>query len=329
MTKILFKYNEIESIINISSNLQMKEIFNDFSKQNNLSINDLSFLYKGKEIKEELYFNDFQFNSNGNEIEILVLEKNNYISAKYRINRTNEYILILGFAFVEKNKLHCKIIHEDKELNLIEKINTEEKNDKNILEIKIVGINNISDASFMFAQCNELISLPDINKWDTKKVVDMSNMFQECFSLCTLPDISIWDTSNVTDMKYMFYGCKSLLYLPDLSKWNISNVTNLSYMFDSCKSLSVLPDISCWNTSKVTAMNNMFFHCESLTFLPDISNWDMNNVIDLKYMFFSCYSLNKIPHISKWKIDNAISIFLFGFCINMTKIPPKFKSVIK
>ena len=39
-----------------------------------------------------------------------------------------------------------------------------------------------------------------------------------------------------------------------------------------------------------------------------------------KYMFFSCYSLNKIPHISKWKIDNAISIFLFGFCINMTKI---------
>ena len=52
----------------------------------------------------------------------------------------------------------------------------------------------------MFLECNSLISLPDISKWNTSNVNDMSEIFRECNSLISLPDISKWNTSNVNDM---------------------------------------------------------------------------------------------------------------------------------
>ena len=57
-------------------------------------------------------------------------------------------------------------------------------------------------------------------------------IFLECNSLISLPDISKWDTSNVTDMKFMFFGCRSLISLPDISKWNTSKVSNMKSMFN-------------------------------------------------------------------------------------------------
>ena len=319
-SEINFCYNDSQTTIQCTKNQSMKEIFKTISSQLNLNYNSLSFLYYEEEINQELSLNEFEKERNikSNKINILILEKNNFITAIYNINENkDENLLILGYAFVEHNKNNCKIVYNNIEHKLYEKININENKDKNLLKIKLIGMNTISDASFMFSQCNSLISLPDILNWNTINVTNMSNMFQECFSLCSLPDISSWNTSNVRDMKYMFYGCSSLLYLPDISKWNTSNVNNMSYMFDSCESLSFLPDISKWNTSKVTSTSNMFFHCKSLTYLPDISKWDMGNVKDFKYMFFNCVSLTKTQDISKWKTNNAISLFVFGYCINL------------
>ena len=328
MEDITFIYNGEQTKINISNIKQINDLFILFSKKNSIPYDSLSFFYKGKEINKDITFTNFQNQENMNDLKIIAIEKNNYITIKYKFNENRDSFLLFGYAFVEKNKRNCKILYGNETIDLCEKINIKE-NDDNFLEIKLIGINNVVDAGFMFAQCDNLIELPDISKWETKNVVNMCNMFQECSSLLSLPDISKWNVSNVKDMKYMFYGCLSLLYLPDISNWNTSNVTNMSYMFDQCESLSVLPDISKWNTSKVTSMNNMFFHCKSLTFFPDISNWDMSSVKDLKYMFFNCLSLSSIPDITKWKIDNAISIVLFGYCINMPLIPHKFNTPIE
>ena len=319
-SEINFFYNDSKTTIQCLKNQSMKEIFKTISSQKNLDYNSLSFLYFEEEINQELSLNEFekQKSIENSKMNILILEKNNYITSIYNINENkNENMLILGYGFVEHNKNNCKIVYNNTEHKLCAKININENNNKNILKIILIGINTISDASFMFSQCNSLLSLPDISKCHTINVTNMSNMFQECFSLSSLPDISSWNTSNVKDMKYMFYGCLSLLYLPDISKWDTSNVNNMSYMFDSCESLSLLPDISKWNTSKVTSTSNMFFHCKSLTYLPDISKWDMGNVKDFKYMFFNCISLSKKPDISKWKTNNAISLFVFGYCINL------------
>ena len=62
-------------------------------------------------------------------------------------------------------------------------------------------------------------------------------MFQECNSLISLPDISKWDTSKVTNMRGMYSGCYSLTSLPDISKWDISNVNNMGGLLEECNKL--------------------------------------------------------------------------------------------
>ena len=42
----------------------------------------------------------------------------------------------------------------------------------------------------LFSNCKSLLSLPDISKWNTNKVVNMKGLFSDCISLLSLPDIS-------------------------------------------------------------------------------------------------------------------------------------------
>ena len=60
--------------------------------------------------------------------------------------------------------------------------------------------NDILDIKY---ECSSLISLPDISKWNTEKVINMSFLFMGCISLKSLPDISKWNTKNVKDMSFL------------------------------------------------------------------------------------------------------------------------------
>ena len=102
------------------------------------------------------------------------------------------------------------MIIDNKEYELTTKYNNKKSNN-NKLKIKLKGINNITNMSYMFSECSSLISLPDISKWNTINVKDMSNMFENCSSLSSLPDISKWNTSNVTNMSNMFSGCSNII----------------------------------------------------------------------------------------------------------------------
>ena len=87
------------------------------------------------------------------------------INMIYNINRNimEENIQIFGYKFVKNNKNNCKIIIDNKEYEITEKYNIKQfKN--NILNIKLEGINNITDISSMFEGCSSLSSLPDISK---------------------------------------------------------------------------------------------------------------------------------------------------------------------
>jgi len=78
---------------------------------------------------------------------------------------------------VKKNKKNCKLIIDNKEYEITEEYNIKQyKNNK--LKIKLEGINNITDMSFMFEGCSSLISLPDISKWNTNNIKDMKGMFE-------------------------------------------------------------------------------------------------------------------------------------------------------
>ena len=67
-----------------------------------------------------------------------------------------------------------------------------------------------------------------------KNITNMSYMFYSCQNLIYLPNINLWNKSNVTNMDHLFYSCGSLKYLPDVSKWNTSKITNMYQMLCHC-----------------------------------------------------------------------------------------------
>ena len=104
------------------------------------------------------------------------------ITCIYKINKDKVDIRIFGEKFVENNKNHCKIIYNKKEHALVGTFKVENINGDE-LSIKLKGIMNITNASYLFYECSSLLYIPDISKWDTKNVTDMSFMLYECKSI--------------------------------------------------------------------------------------------------------------------------------------------------
>ena len=163
----------------------------------------------------------------------------NSINIIYEIKKKENSIKIFGDNFVKTNRNKLKILlSNEKEIDICENINLKENGISislsNCIEITLIGIMNITDMSFMFYECESLLSLPDISKWDTININDMSFLFCGCSNLKSISDISKWNTKNVTDMNHMFFGCSELKSLPDISKWDISNVSDFYGMFSFC-----------------------------------------------------------------------------------------------
>ena len=278
-----FKLN-IEEIIN-----KFKKVMENFDSIYNINDNILKNYEKNKNRNYKLLLNlnymdkyidnetqnikdKFDYGKNLNQLlDVYKKMENIKEGIIYKSNRIqNEKLRIFGNKFVENNRGKCKIIYNNKEYELTEYINDidERYYDNDEIKIKLKGISNVTNMSYMFYECDSLYLLNDISEWNTSKVTDMSYMFSNCIILSSLPDISVWDTSKVTDMNNMFNKCQALSSLPDISKWNISNVTNISYMFCECRALSSLPDISKWDITNITDMNHMFYCCNESLNIP-------------------------------------------------------------
>ena len=271
-------------------------------------------------------------------------------------NKTSR-VKIFGEEFVKNNKSNVKIFYENKEIELTSFLDLDLSNyktKKNILEIKAKIINritnisymfskcsqlltvnfesfenieNITDMSFMFSNCLSLSSISNISYLNTSNVKNMSSLFKGCNLLLELPDISKWCTSNANNMTNMFFGCKKLLSLPDISKWDTSKVESMEGMFQGCFSLSNLPELSKWDISNVISTKNMFYGYESLSSLPDLSLWNTRKIIDMSYMFYNCCSLKSLPELSKWKFDDLKNYkYMFEGCTLLTNFPNFYKN---
>ena len=212
----------------------------------------------------------------------------NQITLKYEIqNNKEKSIKIFGNEFVENNKENCKIIIHEIEYPLTSEIN---KNilsiNNNCFEIILSGINQITDLSYLFNGCENILSLPDISLINTKNINNISCMFDGCKLIKTIPDISKWDTSNITNMFGLFHYRK-LNTIPDISKWNVKKVTNMSEMFYAFSLDSEFPDISKWNTNNLNDISKMFAYC-GLKKIPNLSNWNTKNLKNIKNLFYCC-----------------------------------------
>ena len=205
---------------------------------------------KAKLVKRYLY--------TGNSEEEYKKAENKFIK---EIDTTGETYLS-AYVEVEDNgtvKLQCFI--ECKNAN--SKINNDyvyglfQGSETTKIEILRCG-NNITNMSWMFAECSKLITIKFSDKINTDKVTNMSYMFADCRSLKELK-ISSFNTTNVINMEFMFADCRSLTNL-DLSKFNTTNVTSMNRMFFNCSRLTEL-NLSKFNSNKVKYMISMFANC--------------------------------------------------------------------
>ena len=348
----IFK-NLLNEIMEIKSLLQIKNKKITINQLSNNLLKDLPNI-----IDEELkLIKNYLKNALGSheyiekEENLLDTDKNeiNIIYKKDKKQKKNQ-IRIFGKEFVKNNKDKCYMIINNRKYDLREKFTI--KDDE--LNVKIIGINRVISMKCMFSECDNLYSLPDISKWDTKNINDMSFIFYKCSNLQEISDISKWDTSNVINMSGMFSGCKKLKVFPNISKWDIrrvkylggiyKNISSLvpltdlelstitkdgskyindAGMFSNCSSLEILPpNISGWNTINVSNMECLFSNCSSLKILPDLSKWNTENITSFKNLFYSCSSLEILSDISQWNTDKVINMEnMFSFCSSLKNLP--------
>ena len=315
------KENNVVVLYNILKNI--KNDNNDSNIYPILSLNTFKIIgIKNKYFKSNFnifknLINEFkkQYNKTRNEL--------NELSIKYIVQEKGQYIKIFDKTFVNNNRKNCRLFINGNEIELTDYIylNTIKLNE-NILEVKLKEINKITNMSYMFYNCLNLISFRDLENWNTSNVVDINSIFFNCTMLTHLPDISKWDISSVINMSSMFYNCSFLQTLPDISKWNTKNVKYMNDLFFGCSSLLSLPDISIWNTSKVIGMGSMFRMCSSLLYLPDISKWNTSNVKNMSELFFGCRSISILPDISNWNTKNVINMIgMFANCSSLVSLP--------
>ena len=98
------------------------------------------------------------------------------ITIIYKINNNDKKVKIFDSEFIRNNKKYCKIIYNNKEMDLKEYFDVEDNYEK--LAIKLIGINKITNANKMFYECPNLESIPNINEWNLTKIVEMNDMFK-------------------------------------------------------------------------------------------------------------------------------------------------------
>ena len=113
----------------------------------------------------------------------------------------------------------------------------------------------------------------------------MSYMFYECESLLSIINFSKWKANNINNTSYMFYGCSSLIDLSGISTLITDKVINISYMFFGCISLKYLPDINKWNLKNIKNKENILTKINEKTrekYYNKLKKF-MNNEMELKY----------------------------------------------
>ena len=149
------KKRNYQILININNIINKNNIINNIKNININNNNDIIDIYN--KIYNKIY--------NNNDDNIII----------YKIDENKDKIKIFGSDFVKNNKNIIKLEIEGKEYELIDyyKINNKNK----YLKIKIKGIENVTNMSYMFYECSSLSNLPDISKWNTNNVTSMSFMF--------------------------------------------------------------------------------------------------------------------------------------------------------
>ena len=200
---------------NIKHNSKSKRIFGERFVENNKEKCKLIYNGEEKELKE--YYQEFdnkdlikfklKFNNNTINMSYMFEFCENIISIKFEgntneidIGSNNNSINNSQENFTLDNNSNSLSSSQDKEFFY----NDEAELYKGIVS-SISSIANASNSNNVSSENNLLIKNSSISFISKIIVTDMSYMFYECNSLISLPDLSKWNTSNVNDMDYILW----------------------------------------------------------------------------------------------------------------------------
>ena len=199
-----------------------------------------------------------------------------------------DQIRIFGCEFAERYKDKLKIVHNDIEIPIKEKLELSERDKQSDeLKIKLKGINFVTDMSCMFKNCKNLKKKMNLSRIDTSKVTSMNTMFEECLLLDELLGINRWNVEKVNSIRGMFFNCINLNSLQGLERWNPINIEDCKEMFYGCKSLpnSETSKIEKWENYNETIgkqalkgytygkETNKLIHCLLENFIDTLNYW--------------------------------------------------------
>ena len=134
-----------------------------------------------------------------------------------------------------------------------------------------INVTGMTNCNYMFDGCDNLVKI-DMSDWDTSSVTNMEAMFAWCQKLQSLDDLETLDTSNVKNMSRMFQGCMGLSQIK-FKHFNTENVENMDYMFGNCSNVEIA-DLSNLDTSNLKSMYDIFRNCDLLKSI-NLSSFDL------------------------------------------------------
>ena len=324
-----------------------------FNQINEIKINintdndDLNDLIKGllnpsgeHRLSWKQYYNHRFFTNNPNQI---IEEENeeNFIVLKVKVRNFDKnennifndiYFLDNDFFMNEKTRYNYKENKEIKKLleegNIEILINNDEYEDnkkyfkpknEGIYEIKLIFKKKMTDCSYMFSGCLNIISI-DLLSFDSSEVTNMHYMFGKCKNLEEI-NLGNLNAENVIDMGYMFHCCylKKIIFP---KSFNTKNVKDISYMFHNCQVLTEIDFGPYFQTNNAVNMVAMFGKCHNLIKL-DLRNFDTSNVENMFTLFDQCNSLEEIlVNKSTFITDKVKDMgYMFNKCGKLKIIP--------
>ncbi|MBC6356961.1 BspA family leucine-rich repeat surface protein [Lactobacillus helsingborgensis] len=170
----------------------------------------------------------------------------------------NNGILSLG----EKDKTYTIDNSANNNISISQNISNVTPDD--ITEIDInAPITIKGSASQLFYKLSNLNVIKNLNNLVTNDVTDMSFMFANCLKLATL-DLSTFDTTNVSNFNGMFGGDTDLSSI-NLSSFKITDNSKMNTMFRFCSNLKKLVLGSGFKIPEIKGKPD--------SFLPDLGTW--------------------------------------------------------
>lgn len=198
----------------------------------------------------------------------------------------------------------------------------------NDLGFESLDTSNVSNMSYLFANCPALLNFPNLN---TSSCTNMAGMFSGCDQVTNWSFLNAWNTSSVTNMSYMFTDCLGMTVMPT---FDMQNVIDASYMFAGCFGLTTITPNVIGN--KVQNAEGMFQLCQSLD-LKNIGDYTTifghnNNLTNVSYLFDKCFALTKVGVHNVFTLDESgdfpvevidetkVNNQLFTYCPNITNM---------